>query len=38
MNITYDSRYDDVDCDDDYQPTQQQEIEALEEEDYCGID
>ena len=39
--IVYDSRVqspDDQWDDDDDQPTHQQEVEALEEEDYCGID
>tara|TARA_B100001769_G_scaffold82619_1_gene62800 strand:+ start:432 stop:593 length:162 start_codon:yes stop_codon:yes gene_type:complete len=38
--IVYDSRVQspDDDWEDDGQPTYQQEVEALEEEDYCGID
>ena len=38
--IVYDSRVQspDDDWEDDEQPTHQQEVEALEEEDYCGID
>jgi hypothetical protein len=42
-NIVYDSRVDSPDVDpysdewDDGQPTHQQEVETLEEEDYCGI-
>ena len=38
--IVYDSRVQspDDDWEDDAQPTHQQEVEALEEEDYCGID
>ena len=39
-SIVYDSRLQSPDdqWDDDNQPTHQQEVEALEEEDYCGID
>ena len=37
--IVYDSRVQSPDeWEDDGQPTHQQEVEALEEEDYCGID
>ena len=42
QNAIYNSREDEVDVEpddwDDGQPTHQQEVEALEEEDYCGID
>ena len=43
-NIVYDSRIGSPDVDphsdewDDGQPTHREEVEALEEEDYCGID